>query len=363
MRMDGRPISPAVLIAWSLIAASVPLAAVLAGDPPPEPPPPVSEVWSVMGTRAAVSIPETDHRTLTGRAAVVKDIFRELDEALSVYKADSEISRLNRGAGKEAVPVSARTLEILRLARKYAELSGGAFDPTVLPLCRLWGFSGGSSPRKLPSPDEIEGVRRLVGYRRLVIAEGAARLELPGMGVDLGGIAKGYAVDLAFDRLAATGAADFLVDLGGNLRCRGSGRRGRPWTVGVRDPFDRSRIVGVLALTGGLAVATSGNYERFVEIDGERHAHILDPRTGRPVKGMAGVTVVCPTAVETDALSTALFVLGPSESLVLLARLPGAEAILIPDRRPLEILITPGMRRLFEPETASREAVKVLEKR
>ena len=325
--------------------------------------PPAFEVWAVMGTEASVSMPQAQRSKIPAAAAVTRKVFQDLDTSLSVYKPDSEISRLNAHAGKGAFAVSPSTLEVLRISLRYAELSGGAFDPTVLPLCRLWGFSGGPKPAAPPSGQALGEVLRRTGHRRLVLSEGKALLDLPGMGIDLGGIAKGYAVDVAFDRLPAKEYPDVLVNLGGNLRCRGTGRGGGPWVVGVRNPFAPDGIVGVLSLSGGLAVATSGNYERFVTIGGERLTHILDPRTGRPVTGMAGVTVVCPTAVETDALSTSLFVLGPVASRPLLKRCPAARALFIPDHEPLEILVTPGLESVFRPEPGFEGKVKVLEDR
>ena len=200
-----------------------------------------------------------------------------------------------------------------------------------------------------------------MGYRHVRLGPGAtAYLEKAGLQLDLGGIAKGYAVDVAYDRLVGKGVDNAMVNLGGNIRCRGLARRGTPWRVGVRDPFDRETIVGVLRLTDGLAVATSGNYERFVTIAGERYAHILDPRTGYPVKGMAGVTVVAGSALEADAMSTSLFVLGMEEGLQVLGELESCEALFVPDEQPLSIYITPGFGRYFTPLRPYAGAVKEL---
>ena len=135
-----------------------------------------------------------------------------------------------------------------------------------------------------------------------------------------------------------------MVDLGGNIRCAGCARPGTPWKIGVRNPFRRDEIIGALALPDGMAVATSGNYERFVTIAGQRYAHILDPRTGYPVKGMAAVTVVSTNAVEADALSTALFVMGLRRGAEWLVHRSGPEALFVPDIQPPQAWITRGMK-------------------
>jgi thiamine biosynthesis lipoprotein len=187
------------------------------------------------------------------------------------------------------------------------------------------------------------------GWRHLQVQETTASLTQPGMFIDLGGIAKGYAVDRVMEALDLNNYPVVLMDLGGNVRCRGEPRPGIPWRIGVRNPFDRDELVGVLRVPSGMAVATSGNYERFVEINGERYTHIIDPRTGWPVKGMASVTVVSPDGTESDALSTALFVAGAKDARNILARLPGNEALFIPDEQPPRLLASPGFRRIFEP--------------
>jgi FAD:protein FMN transferase len=154
-------------------------------------------------------------------------------------------------------------------------------------------------------------------------------------------------VDVCYDRLLAIGARDFMVNLGGNIRCHGQPCRGEPWTIGVRNPFNTGEIIGTLRLTNGMAVATSGNYERFVVIGIRAYAHIMDPRTGYPVSGMAGVTVVTTNGVQSDALSTALFVLGVDGSKAALSRVGSCEALFIPNQEPLKIVTTPGLPSLF----------------
>ena len=193
-------------------------------------------------------------------------------------------------------------------------------------------------------------------------ASNRVRLAQAGMRLDLGGIAKGYAVDVAYDRLRAMGRRDFLVDLGGNLRAQGESapRRGG-WRTGVRNPFQAAGIVGMILLTNGESVATSGNYERFVEMDGHHYAHIMDPRSGRPAEGVAGVTVLAPSGLQCDGLSATLFILGPWEGQKFLTlHRPGCEALWIPDTQPLRLVATSGFARRFHPLPQYRDAVTVL---
>jgi thiamine biosynthesis lipoprotein len=305
-----------------------------------------------MGTFASVEARGDDPARLSEYAALAGTALEELEDSLSLFRPLSEIARLNRAAGQTAVPVSVRTAELLGLSLRYARQTGGAFDPTVGPLVERWGFHGRTPPTHPLTAEEARAALAQIGFWHLTVSNGMAFLDQPGMTFDPGGIAKGYAVDVCFERLKAAGARDFMVNLGGNIRCSGG-----TWRVGVRNPLNGDELVGTLRLANGMAVATSGNYEQFVILDGERYAHILDPHTGFPVRGMAGVTVVSTSAVETDALSTGLFVLGVEKGAELLAGFPDSHALFIPDERPLRIYVTAGLRRLFDPLPAFVNAV------
>jgi len=331
----------------------------LAGWPRPEPS--AGREWTAMGTFAAVSVAAEERANLDRYAAAASNVLRELEGKFRVFDPESEISRLNQAAGKDAVPVSAPTAAVLGLALKYGEISGGAFDITVGPLMALWGFRGGPALEAPPPPAAVAEALRTVGDGHLIRSEQGARLDLPGVKVDLGGIAKGYAVDVCYERLRGMGARNLMLNLGGNIRCGGRPQGYPAWRIGVRNPFDTGQTVGVLTLTDGQATATSGDYERFVTIAGERYGHIMDPRTGRPAQGMAGVTVVATNAVGADALSTTLFVLGMAESRRVLDRLPAVQALFVPDRRPLEIWITPGLKARFTPHAEFEKRVWIVE--
>lgn len=322
---------------------------------------PVTQTWPVMGTFSSVSVPESDKEKLPEYAEAVKEVFDGLNGSMSVYKPDSEISRLNRAAGLEPIAVSAPVADVLALSLKYGDISQGCFDITVAPLVRLWGFNGGVIPQEMLSMAVISEALNMVGYRHLTVSDGLAKLDKPGMMVDLGGIAKGYAVDVAYDKLIEKGCRSMMVNLGGNMRCRGTARPDKPWTVGVRNPFDKDRIIGVITLPDGMAVATSGNYERFVTIKGKQYAHIIDPRTGHPVEGMAGVTVISKSGVETDAMSTSLFVAGLHDAKALLAAVPECQALLIEDKQPLKIWISEGFKKYFQANPELVDSVRILQ--
>ena len=308
---------------------------------------PVAVTWQSMGTFAEVMAAADEQSALDGATAGAKKRLESLEARLSIFQPVSEISNLNRSAGKSSVRLSRETAEVLGLALRYAEGSGGAFDPTVGQLVRFWGFNKGSPPASLPNQEEIATVLQRVGYCHLIVSNGAAFLDREGMEVDLGGIAKGYAVDVCWREMAANKVKNFMVNLGGNIRCRGTAESGRAWSVGVKDPFDRDRNIGAIRLADGMAVATSGNYEKFVEIGGKRYSHIVDPRTGRPVEGVASVTVIATNAVEADAMSTAIFVLGMKDAKPVLSRMPDCHVIFIPDTQPMKVYVSPGARKYF----------------
>jgi len=342
---------------------SLVVALILTGCGGRKAPPPVEETWLTMGTFASITMRRAESNQVEACVSETTRCFEKLDRALSVYLPESEISRLNSSTGM--VSVSWDTQWALQESVQYAEITGGTFDPTIAPLVRTWGFSGGSKPTELPPDDLIKEVLSETGYKHLTFEVPSVGVVLvgfdqPGMSIDLGGIAKGYAVDRAHDLLAKREPINALINLGGNIRCLGQAAKRRPWRIGVRNPFDGTTMLGSLSLESGMSVATSGNYERFVTLNGKRYAHIIDPRTGYPVEGMAGVTVLSPRATEADVLSTALFVGGVDGAAAILAKLPNSQALLVPDREPIEIWVSPGFKKQFKPLPEYKSAVRVL---
>jgi FAD:protein FMN transferase len=320
--------------------AAVLLAVLLAGCA--RKPDPVRLQGLAMGTYTTLAVPHADAARLADAAAVMRETFATLDAALSVYRPDSDLARVNRAAGDAPVQVAPLTREAVAVALRYAEDTGGAFDPTVGPLLELWGFRGAAAPTQVPAAAARTAALARVGFAGVRADSNTVALAHAGMALDLGGVAKGWAVDRAYTALRARGLSRFMINLGGNIRVAGEAAPGRPWTVGIRNPFAPDRLLGTFSLADGMAVATSGHYERFIEIDGVRYAHIMDPRTGEPVRGLAGVTVVARSAAEADALSTALFVAGTEAGTALLRTFPGAHAVFVPDTQPPRVLPTPG---------------------
>lgn len=243
-----------------------------------------------------------------------------VDERMSDYREESEVSLLSRRSGGGPIPVSEPLFQVLSAAQRFSQLSGGAFDVTVGPVVHLWRKARREA--RLPDPRELREALERTGWRKLVLDPAArtARLERPGMLLDLGGIAKGHACDRALEALARLGIRRAMVDTGGGMAIGDPppGRAG--WRIQVAD---RSEKVLVLARCG---VATSGDWERYVEIDGVRYSHIVDPSTGLGLTNRILVTVVAPDGMSADALSTALSVLGPQRGLRLAEDLPGVEA-------------------------------------
>jgi len=296
-----------------MIAALL-LAALLAVAPPT----PHEEARYVMGTLAVVSAEAVDPTASEAAVDAAFAAFATVDSLMSTWRPDSPLSRLNQSPSAGWQTVDPRLHDVLGAALNLARLSGGAFDPTVLDLVKAWGLRGGEA--RVPDPAEVAALLAAGGFRKVAVDSLAPRVR--GRGLDLGGIAKGYALDLALAAMTRAGATAALLDLGGNLLIAGAGT----FPVGIVAPDNQSSLLHTVTVDGG-AVATSGQYERFVEIDGKAYGHILDPRTGRPVERLGSVTVLAPAAMTADGLATALFVLGPDADSAWLAAYPGVRVI------------------------------------
>jgi len=289
----------------------------------------------VMATRLRVTVlmePETAGERASEAAEAVFRIFREVDARMSEWKETSPLSAVNRAAGGEPVPVSGDLRRVLHRALDVARLTDGAFDPTWAALWGLWDFRA-AEPR-VPAAEEIARRAALVDWTRVEIddAAGTVRLAEPGMALGLGGIAKGWALDRAAEELRRGGFRSFLLTAGGQvtaggLRHTADGRR--PWSVGIRDPRGAPDDFFARVPVTDASLSTSGDYERFFVVDGVRYHHILDPRTGRPARGLRSATVISPDATLADALSTALMVMGVERGMDLVQQLPQAEAVLV----------------------------------
>lgn len=259
--------------------------------------------------------------------AALDQRFHELNRMMSTYDTASELSRFNRWASTQPLEASAELIDVLERAREVSERSGGALDVTVSPLVEAWGFGPASRIDDplgpTPSEAELERLRQRVGFDQIVAdpAAGTISKAHPETTVDLSAIAKGYAADVVSILLRELGYDHTLVEVGGELAASGTRRSGEPWRVGIESPDDQAPGVwGTLTLVDE-GIATSGDYRDYYERGGVRYAHIIDPRTGRPITSRgASVTVVHESAAMADAWATALTVLGPEDGYELAVR-------------------------------------------
>ena len=272
-----------------------------------------------------------------------EEVFAEivrLEKLFSRSLEDSDVSKVNAAAGLSSVQVSPEVLSVTGKALYYAELTEGSFDPTIAPLIDLWGFMG--QEYRVPKPEELEKKIPLVDYTALEIDRDSETLFLPQnqMGLELGGIAKGFIVDRAMEVLKKAEVEHAFINAGGDIGLVGKNPDGELWRIGITNPRETDQIIAVLSLKD-CSVVTSGDYERSFEEDGEKYHHILDPDTGMPARELASVTIVAGTTLIADVLSTAVFVLGPQQGLQLLEDLDQVEGVLItPD---LEVMVSSGL--------------------
>lgn len=298
----------------------------------PAPAGPLRRSRLAMGTTLEISVcGETEARAAEAIEAAFAEVDR-LERILSTFREDSETSKLNRAAGGDFQPVSPELLDLLARSRVMSTGSGGAFDATVGPLVALWRRAAESGA--FPADRDLAATREVCGPAIVETdpEHGRARLARAGAALDFGGIGKGYALDRAAVALEDHGVRRALLDFGGQFLALDPPPGEAGWMVDLRDARDPRRIRSSLRLVRA-SISTTADYERGLEIDGKRHSHVVDPRTGRPVAGMLGASVVCATATEADALSTAIYVLGPAAGAEL-ARRRGAAALLVPEEGP-----------------------------
>jgi thiamine biosynthesis lipoprotein len=284
----------------------------------------------VMGTRGTITIYGLPEEKAQEAAAAAAAEMHRIESVMSTWKEDSEISRLNAESQGEPFQVSPELAGLLARAGEISAATAGAFDVTARPVVRLWGFQGGEA--KLPTDEEIADALATVGWEKMAVDLSASTVTLAGGAtLDVAGIGKGYAVDRCVEILIDHEVTSGLVDLGGNMYAIGTPPGRDAWSIGIRDPKDPKGVIGKLMLTDE-AVATSGNYENYVVINGRKYGHIVDPRSGSTVEHVLGVTVISKTATDSDALSTALFVLGPEGGKEIPGTFPGTRAVFaLPD--------------------------------
>ena len=280
----------------------------------------------LMGTLVGVSARGPDGDALEHAIRGVFAEMERLEAILSEWQPDSAVSRVNQSAGRAPVRVPLELVEVMEIADQTARATEGSFDSTWAALSPFWRLE--APDFRPPAADAVAVARKLVDYHDVVLDVQARTLFLKrcGMRLGLGGIAKAYIAERAADHAVASGVTHILIDAGGDVVARG--RNGeRPWTVGIRDPRSSSHLLATVDLHNEV-VATSGDYEHFIDIDGHRYHHLLDPRTGYPASASRSATVIAPDGALAEALSTALFVLGPP-GLDILSSFASTAALLV----------------------------------
>jgi thiamine biosynthesis lipoprotein len=286
--------------------------------------------FRAMGTLCQVTFYPTDSRVAGEqfKAATIRWV-AEFEARYSRFLPDSLISLINQSAGKNWVELDEEADRLLALCHELFFLTRGAFDPTAMPLIKLWNWK--ATPPVIPSDADIHATKQIVGWNKVQRRKGAIYLPREGMSIDLGGIGKEYAVDRVMQIAAQHGISNVLVDFGQDLCMRGAPPSKPAWHIGLEDPATPGKCWVSLAVRDR-AVATSGDYLRNFQINGRRYGHIIDPRTGYPVdNGCRAVSVIAPNCTIAGILSTSAFILGPTEGLNLIGNYMGADGCIITD--------------------------------
>lgn len=283
---------------------------------------------TVMGTNLEVTFAGIDKKEADKAFEVIVAEFKRIERELSEWRGDTYVIRINKNAGKAPVTVPAELFKIISAAQTVSTVSGGAFDITWASMWGLWDFSPGKV-HKVPDAMKVSVRLKNVDYRavRLDEKKHTVFLTRPGMVMGLGGIAKGYAVDSSISLMDAMGIKNIIIKAGGDMRVQGQVGT-KLWSVGIRHPRDKERLLASLPLKD-ISISTSGDYEHFFIKDGVLYHHIIDPRTGFPARLSRSVTILGPDTMTTDALSTAVFVMGPDKGMALVEKLKGVEAIIV----------------------------------
>ena len=307
----------------------------------------------VMGTFAKILVTAKNEKQAKDCIEAGFAQIRLVESLMSDYKSDSEISRVNANAFKEPVRVSDATFEVLQKSIEHSKISDGAFDITVGPLVELWRKAGDSNT--VPSAEELSKIAEKVGFEKLLLDNEtkSVRFMVEGMKLDLGAIAKGYSIDKAVEAMKANGAVSGMVDIGGDIRCFGKPADRENWIIGLQDPskpeefIDTGKSLLVIKLTDE-AVATSGDYQRFVTVGGKKHSHIIDRKKEDGAESLSSVTIIAKTAIDADALATTVSVLGAEKGLKLIEDTPDVEAILITSGPEYKMIKTNGADRFIK---------------
>lgn len=297
----------------------------------------------IMGTIVSITVVDSNEKDAAVKIEEAFDELRRIEDLMSKSKPMSDVGRINSAAGEGPVKITPETLQVIQVSLPVTSLTAGKFDITIGSLTSLWDFENNGKREFVPSAEEIQDARSLVGIKNLEIHErsGSVFLKGKGMAIDLGGIAKGYGVDQAVEVLKRKGIKSGIVDAGGDLRLFGHKPDGSVWRTGIQHPRKENEILAVLEITDK-AIITSGDYERYFIKDDVRYHHILDPETGYPAGDCQSVTIVTDQTDYADALGTGIFILGPEKGMELINSRKDLEGIIV--TKSGEILVSEGLK-------------------
>jgi thiamine biosynthesis lipoprotein len=283
-----------------------------------------------MGTFYTVKLVSSKPQSMDLWQKQIDTRLAQVNAGLSMYDPDSDLSRFNRTEPGQPFRLSSDFARVMDTARTVFTLTDGAWDGTVKPLVDLWGFGTREPADVLPAPDAVAEALALTGFQHLVFENTHVKKTKPGITLDLGSIAKGYGVDAIAGVLTRAGIGDFLVEIGGELYGSGMNRHKKPWSVGITDPLKKGAGLYKVVNLENRAIATSGDYRNYFEVQGKIYSHIIDPKTGYPVDNqVVSASVIAGTCTFADALATALMVMDPEDSLVLVDSLEHVECLII----------------------------------
>lgn len=302
----------------------------------------------VMGTFAHIVAVAPDEKRADISIESAFSVLVLVEKLMSDYDPASQLSGVNKGAYEREVKVSEPVFEVLTAAVEYSKKTDGAFDVTIGPVVDVWRKAGGEGRK--PTDEELTVAQAKVGYEKLLLdtENRIVKFAVEGMRLDLGGIAKGYAIDKAIEAMQAGGAIGGMVDVGGDIRCFGRRKdKTQEWLIGLQNPEVEGDLLLKLRLND-IAVATSGDYRRFALIEGQRYSHIFDPASSISAKKLASVSIIAPTAMQADILATAVSVMGKEKGLKLIESMADVEAILIDFASEGEMTKTSGAEAYIE---------------
>jgi thiamine biosynthesis lipoprotein len=284
------------------------------------------ETSEVMGTILTITVYAEEESVAVDAVASAKKEIERINKLMSNWDTDSELSRLNKAAAQSPTRANPEIFALVQHAFELSTLTGGMYDITAGPLIRLWGFFSRNKEAP-PTIDEIEAELDKVGYQKVELDQETKTLffKVAGMEIDLGSIAKGYAVDKAVDRVRNAGASAALINLGGNIGSLNLHPDNNQWVIGIRDPRKKQGLLGTLSITqeyAGWGLASSGQYERYYIFDGQQYGHIINPNTGFPVDSVYGTTIFSKSAEKADVVSTATFVVPVEQAINLIKNTP-----------------------------------------